>query len=54
MSSTLQFSSSGTEFCMLGSGSIGVFGINFCSGLGVLIGLLSCGVFTTFGETSIL
>ena len=57
-SSTLQFSFSETEFCcssllaLVGSGNSGVFEINFCSTLGVLIGLLSFAGFATLSETS--
>ena len=56
-SSTLQFSFSETEFCcaslpLVGSGNSGVFEINFCSTLDVLIGLLSFAGFATLSETS--
>ena len=57
-SSTLQFSLSETEsFCasllpLVGSSNSGVFEINFCSTLDVLIGLLSFAGFATLSETS--
>ena len=57
-SSTLQFSLTETEsFCasllpLVGSSNSGVFEINFCSTLDVLIGLLSFAGFATLSETS--
>ena len=61
--STLEFTSSGTEFCFasllaiglgvsISSGVSAVFEINFCSKIGVLIGLLSFGDFATLGKMS--
>lgn len=62
-SSSLEFMSSGTEFCFasllaiglgvsISSGVSAVFEINFCSKIGVLIGLLSFGDFAILGKTS--
>ena len=62
-SSSLEFRSSETEFCFasllaigsgvsISSGVSAVFEINFCSKIGVLIGLLSFGDFATLGEMS--
>ena len=62
-SSSLEFTSSGTEFCFasllaiglgvcISSGVSAVFEINFCSKIGVLIGLLSFGDFATLGKMS--
>ena len=64
-SSSLEFMSSGTEFCFasllaiglgvstgISSGVSAVFEINFCSKIGVLIGLLSFGDFATLGKMS--
>ena len=57
-SSTLPFSFSETEYCcaslppLVGSGNSGVFEINFCSTLDVLIGLLSFAGLATLSEIS--
>ena len=61
--STLEFTTSESGFCFasllaigsgvsISSGVSAVFEINFCSKIGVLIGLLSFGGFATLGETS--